>query len=153
MKLVIDRTRWQRGNPAGSSSLLNHKTGKMCCLGFYALAEGLTKYQIKDMSSPRAAVLIGTEYTAKDLTITPEKVPMHKLLAVTNYYADKEVAMMDNTKHCDSMMMVNDVPLGRMTKIMKDNEPVQIKLGSESEREAILTEMFADIDVEVTFIN
>ncbi len=46
LKVVVDRKLWQRGSMFGST-LLNSKTGLMCCVGFACLAAGLTKGQIK----------------------------------------------------------------------------------------------------------
>ena len=41
MKLVIDRATWLRGEGHEQSYLLRECDGKMCCLGFFALACGL----------------------------------------------------------------------------------------------------------------
>lgn len=49
--LTIDRSIWLRGEGAMSSYLLS-RDGKMCCLGFDALACGLTKGMIYDRRSP-----------------------------------------------------------------------------------------------------
>lgn len=49
MKLVIDRTRWLRGD--GVSTLL--RSGKMCCLGFLAKACGATDAEIIGHGTPR----------------------------------------------------------------------------------------------------
>lgn len=46
MELVIDRSKWVRG-PNGHSCLLNDD-GKMCCLGFLALADGMLPEEILD---------------------------------------------------------------------------------------------------------
>jgi hypothetical protein len=40
MKLVIDRSKWLRGEGSSVSSLLRSRDGKMCCLGFFAKALG-----------------------------------------------------------------------------------------------------------------
>jgi hypothetical protein len=50
MKLTIDRKKWLRGT--GDSFLLSPRDGKMCCLGFYALACGLTENDIRDQLTP-----------------------------------------------------------------------------------------------------
>lgn len=51
MKVIIDRTRWLRGEPH-KSKLLRESDGKMCCLGFHALACGYTEEQIASKSTP-----------------------------------------------------------------------------------------------------
>lgn len=49
MKVIIDRTKWIRGNPAKSALLVD---GKMCCLGFHALACGYTNEQMEGVRTP-----------------------------------------------------------------------------------------------------
>lgn len=56
MKLTIDRSRWSRGEGAGDGAcirLLRQSDNKMCCLGFFALACGLTEKQILEMGEPQ----------------------------------------------------------------------------------------------------
>ncbi len=50
MKLIIERDRWQRGSTGGE--LLSKTTGRMCCLGFYGLACGLTEDEIRGRGEP-----------------------------------------------------------------------------------------------------
>lgn len=52
MKLKINRKKWLR-NDDTDSFLLRNRDAKMCCLGFYALAKGLRRNQIRDCSSPQ----------------------------------------------------------------------------------------------------
>lgn len=54
MKLTIDRFRWLRGEGAAGSRLLRTEDGKMCCLGFHALACGATETDICDVPTPSA---------------------------------------------------------------------------------------------------
>jgi hypothetical protein len=55
--LTIDRSKWRRGggseinHPDGPTRLLNER-GKMCCLGFDALACGLPPEAIQDKGEP-----------------------------------------------------------------------------------------------------
>jgi len=52
-EFTIDRSKWGRGFWFWTASkLLNSETGKMCCLGFFGLACGLTPEQIKGESAP-----------------------------------------------------------------------------------------------------
>lgn len=50
--LIIDRTLWLRGEGSGDSYLLRERDGKMCCLGFYCVAHGLSTEDIADKSTP-----------------------------------------------------------------------------------------------------
>jgi len=52
MKLVIDRKRWLRGEGSEGSMLLRSIDDKMCCLGFYGIACGLTPERIRDAETP-----------------------------------------------------------------------------------------------------
>jgi hypothetical protein len=53
-KLSIDRATWLRGegNEAGASCLLRIGDGKMCVLGKYAFALGMTRDQLRGVPSP-----------------------------------------------------------------------------------------------------
>lgn len=52
MKLVIDRSKWLRGEGSSKSSLLRTSDGKMCCLGFLGLACGIAPDRLKGNSNP-----------------------------------------------------------------------------------------------------
>jgi hypothetical protein len=52
MKLIIDRSKWLRGEGPSSSCLLRPEDGKMCCLGIYALACGVPKDEIWGQLAP-----------------------------------------------------------------------------------------------------
>jgi hypothetical protein len=55
-KLVIDRAKWQcAGHEVGETLLLNDY-GKMCCLGFHALAIGCSKSKVLWISEPCSLV-------------------------------------------------------------------------------------------------
>lgn len=60
MKLVIDRNRWLRGEASESypseSYLLRSSDGKMCCLGFLALACGARPEDITNVRTPDQAL-------------------------------------------------------------------------------------------------
>jgi hypothetical protein len=53
LKLIIDRTKWLRGDPT-APRLLQPDTGKMCCLGFFALSCGYTAADIIDRTTPES---------------------------------------------------------------------------------------------------
>lgn len=50
-KFTIDREVWARGSKE-TNILLNPQTGKMCCLGIYALACGLKSKDIENAGTP-----------------------------------------------------------------------------------------------------
>lgn len=52
MNLVIDRKRWLRGEGSQNSKLLRPIDGKMCCLGFYGLACGLSAEHLRNVGLP-----------------------------------------------------------------------------------------------------
>ena len=51
LKLVIDRKTWLRGEGADGSFLRRSSDGRQCCLGFMALAAGLTSEEITDKTT------------------------------------------------------------------------------------------------------
>jgi hypothetical protein len=51
-ELVIDRRKWDRGNPDKYGGALLKEGGQMCCLGFYARACGLRKKDIFRIGMP-----------------------------------------------------------------------------------------------------
>lgn len=57
-KLVIDRKKWLRGDPA-NAKLFRSTDGKMCCLGFDLLDRGFTVDQISDKGTPRSVYYSG----------------------------------------------------------------------------------------------
>jgi len=58
MKLVIDRSKWARGQRP-DSYLLRRRDSKMCCLGFFGLACGLTEAALVGMQEPREVAKFG----------------------------------------------------------------------------------------------
>ncbi len=51
-ELVIDRSKWKRGSPNAHDTYLLDDDGKMCCLGFYALACGADEESILNRGEP-----------------------------------------------------------------------------------------------------
>lgn len=47
LTVIVDRTKWLRGEGSRASKLLREQDGKMCCMGFASLAAGYTEDQIK----------------------------------------------------------------------------------------------------------
>ena len=55
---VIERARWLRGEGRTASWLLRASDGRMCCLGFYGAACGLSRVEllgVRDFCGPSAA--------------------------------------------------------------------------------------------------
>jgi hypothetical protein len=50
MKLIIDRKIWLRGEGAMKSKLLRSEDDKMCCIGIYCEALGVSKEALRDHS-------------------------------------------------------------------------------------------------------
>lgn len=69
--LVIDRSKWLTGREALDAEkdkaprLLSPTTGRMCCIGFLCLAEGLKEDQIKNHGMP-AGIDYETQLTTTD---------------------------------------------------------------------------------------
>ena len=59
MKVTIDRSKWRRGDTGSGDTQLLNKEGYMCCLGFCALAAGLTEEQIINRATPRQVPVRG----------------------------------------------------------------------------------------------
>lgn len=97
-KFTVKRKRWLRGKGSDESRLLTN-SNKMCCLGFYARACGLSTKQIKDQSSPENAAFIYT-YSDDDYYASPEKDKVWKTKLINKYGRD--------TATCSSLMETND---------------------------------------------
>lgn len=52
MKLMIDRCRWLRGEGMDASYLLRENDLKMCCIGFYAVATGISDKELLGRKNP-----------------------------------------------------------------------------------------------------
>lgn len=52
-KLVIDRSKWLRGEGYSVSQLHRERDGKMCCLGFFGLACGIALERLTGCGDPQ----------------------------------------------------------------------------------------------------
>lgn len=59
-KLVIDRSRWLRGEGGDYSKLLRSGDNKMCCLGFYLRNLGYSDENIEDLCTPNSVLTATT---------------------------------------------------------------------------------------------
>lgn len=73
MKLVIDRSKWLRGEGSKSSFLLRFGDQKMCCLGFYLKACGLEDADILQTAAPHN---LGVLNKSPDWLLKPAKSSM-----------------------------------------------------------------------------
>lgn len=94
--LVIDRSRWRRGamatdsEPKGTTRLLNNK-GFMCCLGFDALACGLSEDQILGVTAPSLLIPKGridqgthAEYVESRCGLCCKDTPVHSAMVAND---------------------------------------------------------------------
>lgn len=89
MKLVIDRTRWLRGEGRGSR-LLRQEDNKMCCLGFLGQHCGVSDAEMLERAAP---------WQAK-----PEKFPSWLTIKLD----PEEDSVLDASKACYDIMRTND---------------------------------------------
>lgn len=125
-KLVIDRSKWHRGEGSQGSALLRIGDEKMCCLGFYALASGFSKEEIR-----------GRHY--------PDSLERPWACAILKSEADPANTCRLEAFH-DTPVVCTE--LGRKAAWHNDRSDI-----SGEEREAELTALFAENGVEVEFIN
>lgn len=131
MKLEIDRSKWLRGD--SDSALLRTQDRKMCCLGFFALACGLTEDDIENCGEPHQPFeenprLQVHEVMAKVIEVETEE-------RESNDGSISEVHTYSETNLSSRLMRVND----------------DIEL-LETTREQQITELFAMVGVEVSFV-
>jgi hypothetical protein len=122
MELVIDRSKWLRGEGGTQSYLMRRYDGKMCCLGFYCLACGLTERQIIDIQSPNT-LMIGMNFDRPNLL---------------------------KDTHGSWLIHTHDTAISKVAADLMDlNDDQRL---SEHKREQAITEIFARHDVTVTFV-
>lgn len=123
MKLTITREQWLRGNGV-ESALRRPEDGKMCCLGFFALACGMSVDEIQNFGDPSDTVgetlLKWPQWLVRELP--PED--------------DELYASWHNTDECGNLIEAND---------SKEIE--------EPDRERKIAALFADHGVEVEFVD
>jgi len=129
---TVERKNWYRGKGDEKSRLLNN-SGKMCCLGFYALACGLDKKVIKNVPDP-----VGVVNLTKDGTTTDgsDKVIKRKSEVVweTKLVANDRYGSPDNSGITYDLMGVNDDPYL-----------------TDEQREKELTYLFKGLGIKVNF--
>lgn len=129
-ELVIDRKTWFHGT---MGSKLLRPDGKMCCLGFLSLAGGLKKEDILDVGMPSSVS-----------HLLPQKLDCIR----------PDITKSD-TDFAKSASILNDINLGY--KIQYTGRMVPRFCGTivdtQETKERLLTELFAEEGIALTFIN
>lgn len=128
-ELVIDRTRWYRGQSDIKSRLLRSSDMKMCCLGFYSLACGLKEENIKNVAFP-SSIRLRSMYPDSHKPV-PIPIEMRWLEVGPGGVLDSDHRELETI-------------IGQINDYSYLNEAT---------REQKLTELFAANNVKVTFIN
>lgn len=128
MKLIVDRTKWLRGEGSDVSRLLRPSDGKMCCLGFVCLAFGMNAQSITNVATPSSVADAKRIGLNKDHSDVPE--------ALRWLLKERAGESIRDSDDCAELMRCNDL-------IVESNEW----------REAGITKIFKDHDIEVEFVN
>ena len=122
--LVIDRTKWYRGKGSHGSALLRTKDELMCCLGFCLLQRGFTSDELAEVGTPGEVVSVDR--------MRPDA--LSKVVGLVDLYDDESGLL--ETHVCNQLVDANDDP---------DIDDLT--------RERRITDLFAKIGVDVTFVN
>lgn len=122
-KLTIDRTKWLRGKPK-EAVLYRPADGQMCCVGIYLSACGLTPNQL------------GHCGIVSELDVNSK--PLLDILPKAAWWLVKETAP---EQYRDSRTA---------DELYGENDAAEV---SEEHRESKIAELFADVGIEVEFIN
>lgn len=90
MKLVIDRSKWLRGEGWEQSALLRRSDEKMCCLGFLGEACGVSRISMLGKGSPRR--------------LDKEEKALYPTALIVDYNTENGLSPMGE------LMMINDDP-------------------------------------------
>jgi hypothetical protein len=133
MDFTIKRSLWLRGEGSTKSRLLRESDGKMCCLGQYALACGLSRSQIEGCEAPISL-------------ITHSRMKPQKAEDWADAYeiADWMKLYQRNGPGFDTAMRTHD--------LMSANDYDELGF-TEAERETSIIGYFAKIGVNVTFVD
>lgn len=125
-KLVIERSKWYRGQTSKESLLRRAVDSQMCCLGFLCLSYGLTEEQINEEPDPSSI--------AELASITPAEWLF-------------EFGTDINSDDCSLAMRINDRKAG-----LPRSEQEEVFIKDEADRERQLTKLFAKHDIQVEFV-
>lgn len=133
-KLVIDRSIWLRGEGNEDSYLLRNTDNKMCCLGIYLEACGVSRERLGGIPTPSELANLDVE------------VPKEAEWLVNKKPNPTPSQRWEGTPWAHRLMEENDDVLPR-------NAPKDIKKQNEHRREANIAQLFRANGVEVEFIN
>jgi hypothetical protein len=135
LKLVIDRTKWNRGNP--NEARLVDCEGKRCCLGFLGAACGFTMEELGGAVSPQ-------ELPAKDDPFIP-LTPADRELDFTPGSGRWPAKISRSDQQHDSdlsnrLMVLNDAVIG-----------IHVEVTSEAVREQLISGVMRKAGVAVKY--
>lgn len=125
MKLVIDRTKWLRGEGSMNSFLLRDGDEKQCCIGFLCEALGVPREKLKDEKGSQVLLDVN----------------------LPDWLQTKTSKAQEQTSDLFIAYAVNDYN-GEDSEV--DETPIVVT--SEEDREARIAEIFARHDVQVEFV-
>lgn len=131
-KLIIDRTLWFRGNGSAMSKL-RLMDGKMCCLGFYALA---CDYSVEEITNK---LYFGG--VAGDINVNTEE-----------YIPAKGESAWLNARSCGPLFIYRDFWMGEKVYASLANINDDMDL-TDQVREARIAKIFKQNGVQIEFIN
>lgn len=130
-KFVIKRSDWIRGEKSFYSFLLRERDNKKCCFGFLASACGVQDIHLLNIQSfaglPKQYISSLGLTDAGFISWEESKIFQGQLFPA-------------NSVKALALMRVNDAPLG---EFMPD----------EANREALITKGFAELGIQVTFVD
>ena len=138
-KLIIDRTKWFRGQEFSESYLRRKEDGKMCCLGFECLLRGLSEAEITEIKMPSNVMAAhGIE-------------KFEKLNGLSNSNNFGEDTFYNDLDWVHKAAVINDIPIGPAQYI---SVGCYVSVSSEEDRENQIKQLFMEnLGREVEFIN
>jgi hypothetical protein len=149
-KFTVKRKTWLRGEGSTKSALLREKDQKMCCLGFYSLATGYKPEEIAGVADPES-LFNRPEYL--DGMESPDE--SWDNLVEAEQDGERRVQC---TNVAQDLMKVNDHQIlhpyeDEYNELYLVSQAEHITIDSEEKREEVLTALFKDADIEVSFVN
>lgn len=130
----LDRSRWLLPETSYCVSKMKAADGKFCCLGLYGLVNGVSEEELRQSFTPRQMFCRG-EQSAKQV---------YERFVVVN---ESDLST-DNSYISNNIIAINDCSIGA-EKVTANNNTVRID--SQEQRESLLVEEFAKLDIQVEF--
>jgi len=135
--MIILREKWLRGDI--NSSRLCDENNNLDAIGFYMQNQGVDLITLNDQVDPLELVYSDD--------VLPETIP-HLLVQVDLKDSDYQGLHWNLKPEVSDIMLINDVQLGEEVELCSGK---LITLGSELEREELLSRLFVSLGVLVTF--